>query len=167
MGQPEDVRAAIDRIVEEFIRQVVAIARREAFEAFAATLPPETAAGLRTRLRLTGSGAASAPETRTVPDAVRAERDAARRRAAGFRERLRQIIVDRPGLRVEQINRALGTTTRDVKQPLRKLVAAGLVRTEGTGRSTVYLPGDGAAITVPPPADAVAPRDRVPPSGSS
>lgn len=100
MGEPQDVRAAIDRLVEEFLRLVVAVARQAAFDALAATLPPETAARLRARLRLAAS---PAPETRIVPAATRTEsEEAARRRAAGLRERLRRIITDRPGLHIER-----------------------------------------------------------------
>ena len=48
-----------------------------------------------------------------------------------------------PGLRIEQINKELGTQTRDLALPLRKLISEGAVRTEGEKRSTQYFPGAG------------------------
>lgn len=157
MGTTDEVRAALDRLAADFMRRVVAVAREAAFERIAATLPAESAAQLRARVGL----AAPAPETRTVPASPRpkgTKRPPAE--LATLRDRLRRTIAERPGLRVEQINRLLGTATRDVARPLRQLVAAGLVRTEGEKRSTVYLPGDAATITPSVPVHAVGPRRR-------
>lgn len=44
-----------------------------------------------------------------------------------------------PGLRIEQINRQLGTQTKDMALPIRKLIASGHVTTKGAKRSTTYF----------------------------
>ena len=44
-----------------------------------------------------------------------------------------------PGCRAEDINGALGTRTPQIAQPLRRLVADRLVRTEGARRGTRYF----------------------------
>lgn len=43
-----------------------------------------------------------------------------------------------PGQRIEQINQALGTTTKDLALPIRKLVGDGQLVTKGQKRSTTY-----------------------------
>lgn len=62
-------------------------------------------------------------------------------------ERVRAYVAEHPGLRIEQINKELGTSTNDLKFPLKKLVAAGAVKTKGTRRSMTYFPGDASGKT--------------------
>ena len=45
------------------------------------------------------------------------------------------------GLRIEEINRELGTTTKDLALPIRKLVADGMLAAKGQRRATKYFPG--------------------------
>jgi len=47
-----------------------------------------------------------------------------------------------PGMRIEQINKQLGTTTKDLALPIRKLVAEGALKTKGEKRSTTYFAGE-------------------------
>ena len=56
-----------------------------------------------------------------------------------LRTKLLTVISDNPGCRAEEINSALGTRTPQIAQPLRKLVAERLVRTEGARRGTRYF----------------------------
>lgn len=55
--------------------------------------------------------------------------------------RLRQVIHDRPGLRMEEISRKLTTTTSDLVLPMRKLLALNAVVKRGQKRATRYFPG--------------------------
>ena len=55
------------------------------------------------------------------------------------RYRIYRAIAERPGLRAEEINAALGTKTAQIAQLLRKLVADQVVRTEGARRGTRYF----------------------------
>lgn len=56
-----------------------------------------------------------------------------------LRDKLLTVISDNPGCRAEDINSALGTRTPQIAQPLRRLVADRLVRTEGARRGTRYF----------------------------
>lgn len=49
------------------------------------------------------------------------------------------FVAKNPGLRIEQINAQLGTTTKDLALPIRKLVAEGVIRGKGEKRSTAYF----------------------------
>jgi hypothetical protein len=52
------------------------------------------------------------------------------------------FVAHNPGLRIEQINKQLKTTTKDLMLPIRKLVADGSLKTKGTRRSTTYYASD-------------------------
>jgi hypothetical protein len=52
-----------------------------------------------------------------------------------------EFVSKNPGLRIEQINKEIGTTTKDLALPIRKLLADGAVKAKGQKRSTVYHPG--------------------------
>jgi hypothetical protein len=61
------------------------------------------------------------------------------REIEALRSKLLTVISDNPGCRAEDINGALGTRTPQIAQPLRRLVAERLVRTEGARRGTKYF----------------------------
>jgi CRP-like cAMP-binding protein len=52
-----------------------------------------------------------------------------------------QFVHDNPGLRIEQINKQLGTTTTELALPIRKLVSSGGLTVKGQKRSTTYFAG--------------------------
>jgi hypothetical protein len=87
------------------------------------------------------------PSSSSYSSSASASSSAARRNRArrgqheieALRERLLTVISDNPGCRAEDINSALGTRTPQIAQPLRKLVAERLVRTEGARRGTRYF----------------------------
>jgi hypothetical protein len=56
-------------------------------------------------------------------------------------ERVATFVKATPGLRIEQINKELGTTTKDLALPIRKLIADGVINAKGQKRSTTYFPG--------------------------
>jgi hypothetical protein len=49
------------------------------------------------------------------------------------------FVAKNPGLRIEQINAQLGTTTKDLALPIRKLIADGALKAKGSKRSTQYF----------------------------
>jgi hypothetical protein len=53
--------------------------------------------------------------------------------------RLVAFIDRNPGLRVEEINRQLGTETRELVRPIRQLVSGGTLRCEGRNRARRYF----------------------------
>lgn len=52
-----------------------------------------------------------------------------------------EFVTKNPGLRIEQINKQLGTSTKDLALPIRKMIADGVIKTKGKKRSTAYFPG--------------------------
>lgn len=110
----------MDRVVSSFVVQVTELARRAAIEqvqrALGATSMP------RVQRSATGRGG---------------------KRAAGELDRLRDQFVafvsSNPGLRIEQINQQLGTRTKELALPIRKLIADGTIKTKGKKRSTTYF----------------------------
>lgn len=55
------------------------------------------------------------------------------------------FVRAKPGLRIEQINKQLGTTTKDVQLPIRKLVSEGVLAAKGQRRATTYFLGKKAS----------------------
>jgi predicted transcriptional regulator len=60
-------------------------------------------------------------------------------------EKFASFVKANPGLRIEQINKELGTTTKDLALPIRKLIADRVISAKGQKRSTMYFPGKKAA----------------------
>lgn len=60
---------------------------------------------------------------------------------AELKQRVLAHIAAHPGVRIEQINAALGTATKELALPLRQLVADGALKIEGQRRGTKYYPG--------------------------
>jgi uncharacterized protein YoaH (UPF0181 family) len=56
-----------------------------------------------------------------------------------LQETFRTHVAANPGQRIEQINRALGTSTKDLQLPIRKLIASGKITTKGSRRVTQYF----------------------------
>jgi hypothetical protein len=52
-----------------------------------------------------------------------------------------EFVTKNPGLRIEQINKQLGTSTKDLALPIRKLISDGALKTKGAKRSTTYFAG--------------------------
>ncbi len=59
---------------------------------------------------------------------------------AELQETLRKHIAANPGQGTEAIGKALGQATKDLQNPLKKLLAAHLVRVEGEKRASRYFP---------------------------
>ena len=59
---------------------------------------------------------------------------------AKLTEKLGEYIKSHPGLRIESIGKALSTPTKELALPIKKLLAAKRVKSEGQKRATVYLP---------------------------
>ena len=58
-------------------------------------------------------------------------------------DRFLEFVHKNPGLRIEQINKQLGTTTKDLALPIRKLIAEGLLKGKGEKRSRQYFATEG------------------------
>src|SRR5690349_12160277 len=139
-----DFQSQINKLVDEFVSQVTAVARQAAMDTLTAALGSAGGAAARRRgaalagvsLPLLGLGRGGGG--RRPKGAKRPQTELAQ-----TRQMVLDFITKNPGLRIEQINKELGTTTRDLSLPLRKLIGDGQVRTEGEKRSTQYFPGEG------------------------
>lgn len=137
-----DFQSQINKLVEEFVSQVTAVARQAAMDTLTSALGAAGGAAARRRaagdLAALGVGVVGRGAGRRPKGAKRPQLEIER-----TKQRVHEFIRSNPGLRIEQINKELGTQTRDLALPLRKLISEGAVRTEGEKRSTQYFPGDG------------------------
>lgn len=132
MLAPMITDAKLNEVVRGFVAKVTALAR----EAAIATLNAQLAGG-------------EVHRRRTAPISSAKSRGASPARAKGAKRPADEVarlettlashIAKNPGHRVEQINKVLGTTTKDVRLPLAKLVSAGRVKTKGNRRATKYF----------------------------
>ena len=132
-----DFQTQMNHTVQSFVAQISELARRAALDTL------ESAFGSST----TRGGSAAATAASSLPSA-RVGRPAGARGAKRTAEdlqatsqRLVSFIKANPGLRIEQINKELGTTTKDVALPIRKLITDGVLTSKGNKRSTTYFPG--------------------------
>lgn len=134
-----DPHRKIQALIDSFVAELGELAKQIALEqlktAFGsvklAPLPPSSSSSF-------SHSAASA----SVASSAAARRGRGRRaqhEIEALRSKLLTVISDNPGCRAEEINSALGTRTPQIAQPLRRLVADRLVRTEGARRGTRYF----------------------------
>src|ERR1700760_4016105 len=138
-----DFQTEMNRTVQGFVAQITELARRAAINTL------ESAFGERAAGGGGGGGGGGGVAAAAIPDrAARAGRPpggrGARRTAADLEalaEQVASFISANPGLRIEQINKELGTTTKDLALPIRKLISEGAINAKGQKRSTTYFPG--------------------------
>ena len=126
-----DLQTQMNRVVAGFVAQITELARRAAIDTLEAALSGSEARRAATTTsagpgRVRGRGAKRSPD----------ELDK-------LAERFQTFVKENPGLRIEQINKQLGTTTKDLALPIRKLLAEGAVHAKGQKRSTTYFAGAG------------------------
>lgn len=121
-----DLQTEMNRVVQGFVAQITELARRAAVDTLQAAL------GGKMRGRA-GAVAVGRPRGRGA------------KRTADELDQLAEAFVAfvraNPGLRIEQINKQLGSSTKDLALPIRKLIADGTINTKGKKRSTTYFPG--------------------------
>lgn len=134
-----DPHREIQALIDNFVDDMSELARRIAIEqlkiAFGVgaklVVPPMKFATPTMKL---APGKFAAPAAARTTRARRGQRE-----IEALRGKLLAAIAEQPGRRAEDINAALGTRTAQIAQPLRKLVAERLVRTEGARRGTRYF----------------------------
>lgn len=119
-----NLQSDIQRLVDGFVAELTELARKAAVE------------GLELALARSGSkGGAGARSGRG--------RGRGAKRTASELEKMQNdflaFVAKNPGLRIEQINKQLGTTTKDLALPIRKLIADGSLKAKGKKRSTTYF----------------------------
>jgi hypothetical protein len=126
-----DLQSEVNRTVQGFVAQIIELVRHAAVESLQTAF---VGAGSSGRSGERGPIAAGTGAKRKPGDLQALSRG------------LAAFVQANPGLRIAQINQALGTTTKDLMLPLRKLVAGGVIRTTGEKRTTTYFAIPGPAL---------------------
>jgi len=121
-----DFQTEMNRVVQGFVAQITDLARRAAIDTLETALKRGARSGALPLGRGRGKGV-----KRTSDELDQ------------LSERFIAFVRDNPGLRIEQINKQLGTTTKDLALPIRKLLAEGALKAKGQKRSTTYFAGEG------------------------
>ncbi|MEO6774361.1 MAG: hypothetical protein ABI467_15300 [Kofleriaceae bacterium] len=117
-----DFQTEMNRVVGEFVAQITELAKRAAINTLESAL-----GGGKGSLALSGGRGRRKGAKRTSADLDQLGDD------------FHAYVLKNPGLRIEQINKQLGTTTKDLALPIRKMVADGTIKTKGEKRSTAYF----------------------------
>lgn len=117
-----DIQTRIDKLVSTFVSDLTDLARAQARETLLASLDGsiggrKARGGFSTR----GGGKRTSVELERISDTII------------------DWITKHPGTRIEEMNKELGTSTRDLALPMRKLVADGVLTTKGARRATKYF----------------------------
>jgi hypothetical protein len=131
-----DLQNEMNRTVQGFVTRVTDLARRAAIDTLQSALGGVQGAH-------NSSVAAAAPSFRGRAGRPPGRRGAKRspKDMEALSERFVAFVRQHPGLRIEQINKQLGTLTKDLALPIRKLIAAGTISVDGEKRSTTYFAG--------------------------
>ncbi len=132
-----DFQNEMNRTVQDFVAQLTELAKRAAIDTL------ESAFGGRV-VRSPGVAAPAVAPTATFAARTGRPRGGrgAKRTAADIEALAGQVVSfvkANPGLRIEQINKELGTTTKDLALPIRKLISEGMISSKGQKRSTAYF----------------------------
>jgi len=133
-----DFQNDMNHVVQGFVAQITELARRAALDTLESAFGGKPARGrsAAVALALPSAGAARAGRPRGGRGAKRTAAD-----LEALSEKFAAFVKSNPGLRIEQINKELGTTTKDLALPIRKLVADKVITAKGQKRSTTYFPG--------------------------
>ncbi len=128
---PSSVESEIHSRLESFVQDLTSLIRESAMELVSEAL------GDRGSSRRGGArrAAGAAPSTRPTKGAKRDPKV-----LAALTEKLGAFIKKTPGQRIEQIGKALGTPTKELALPVKKLISAKKISTKGQKRATTYFP---------------------------
>ena len=132
----------IDALIRDFATELNSLVREAALEAVREALGESggsAAVRAPVRRKASTSGAKTARSSRGGRK-TRSKRTGKRspRQINSMMARIMKFVESNPGQSIADIAKALGTETRDLTLPMRKLKAEGLVRTQGQKRATRY-----------------------------
>jgi len=132
---PSSIESEIVSRAETLVEELTALIRESALaivqDALGAQRMPSRGG------RGTRASAVRAPAQSTGRRRKGAKRDP--RELQALTDQLGAFVKKSPGLRIEQIGKALGTPTKDLALPVKKLVAAKKISTKGQKRATTYF----------------------------
>lgn len=121
-----DFQTEMNRVVADFVNQITELARAAARDMIDEALGKGGKVSLAGFGRGRGRGRGGKRTANELDDLA---------------DRFHSFVNKHPGLRIEQINKQLGTTTKDLALPIRKLISDGALKTKGAKRSTTYFAG--------------------------
>ena len=122
-----DFQTEMNRVVADFVNQITELARAAARDMIDEALGKGGKVSLAGFGRGRGRGSRGGKRTSNELDELA--------------DKFHSFVGKHPGMRIEQINKQLGTTTKDLALPIRKLIADGALKTKGAKRSTTYFAG--------------------------
>jgi hypothetical protein len=128
-----DFQTDMNRTVQGFVAQITELARRAALDTLESAFGGRTGRSGAVAVAV-GTGAVGRPRGGRGAKRTSADLEALSSKFGSF-------VKTHPGLRIEQINKELGTTTKDLALPIRKLISEGMIKAKGKKRSTTYFPG--------------------------
>ena len=130
-----DFQTEMNRVVQGFVAQITELARRAAIDTLESAFGGRSGRAAPAAAALVASfGRVGRPRGGRGAKRSSADLEALSQRFASF-------VKANPGLRIEQINKQLGTTTKDLALPIRKLISEGVISAKGQKRSTTYFAG--------------------------
>lgn len=130
-------QGSIQKLVNNFVEQLEGLWRQEIVAALG---------GGKTSISKPKNGNSSGGSNGSSVSGVSGGNGHGVKRTAEDLDQLAAQFVDfvkaNPGLRIEQINKQLGSTTKALALPIRKLLAEGRIKANGQKRSTTYFAGD-------------------------
>jgi hypothetical protein len=120
-----DFQTEMNRVVQGFVAQITDLARRAAIDTLESALK-----GGKGRTGALTLGRGRGKGVKRTSDELE-----------GLSDKFLDFVDKHPGLRIEQINKQLGTTTKDLQLPIRKMLADGHLKAKGQKRSTTYFIG--------------------------
>jgi hypothetical protein len=130
-----DFQNEMNRVVQGFVAQITELARRAAIDTLESAFGGRASRGGPPVAAIAGSvGRVGRPRGGRGAKRSSADLEALSDQFASF-------VAANPGMRIEQINKQLGTTTKDLALPIRKLISDGMIKAKGQKRSTTYFPG--------------------------
>jgi hypothetical protein len=118
-----DFQSEMNRVVQGFVAQITELARRAAIDHLESALRGNGRRGGGSLLGRVGRGKGNKRTSDELDD---------------LSDKFLDFVKENPGLRIEQINKQLGTSTKDLALPIRKLLAEGALKAKGQKRSTTY-----------------------------
>jgi len=124
-----DFNQQIREAIEAFVEELSALVRTAALQSVTEVFGSSGAGGRRGRGGAVGGSSRRAKGEKRSPQAL-----------TQLVGRLHSEIKAKPGLRMEQIANALGSSTKDLALPAKKLLAEKKIKTKGERRATKYFP---------------------------
>lgn len=122
-----DFQSEMNRVVSGFVAQITDLARRAAIDTLESALGRRGSSVSISR----SSGGGRRKGAKRTGDELDKLADA-----------FHLYVAKHPGLRIEQINKELDTSTKDLALPIRKMISEGSLKTKGSKRSTTYFAGE-------------------------